>query len=130
MGSTPEELSEMGGKPDPSPSPPTKAGPLSSRIKTIKMPTSKQECSPGYIGSPDVPLKTTPSAPKKPKRPPPKRLMMFDGFDERGYHPTLIFRLVARQDGAIVKMQQQWRHKVSDDPEWRWVNVIAESDEI
>src|SRR3990172_3037029 len=119
MGST---TSQSQPTPDRSPPPPPKAGPLSSRIKP-KMPTEeKSDGSPGGHANPP--------APKKPKRPPPKRLMMFDGFDERGYHPTLIFRLVARQDGAVVKMQQQWRHKVSDDPEWRWVNVIAESDEI
>ena len=80
------------------------AGPLTARLRK---PESVQEI-------------VTEPAPAKKKKPPPKLLKIFDGFDERGYHPTMMLRL-ERRDGVVVGIQQQWRHRETDEAEWREV---------
>jgi len=107
---TPEDLQALGGKPTPGPPPP---GPLAKRIRPDKAGVWIDEAS-------VKPPKSPEPAPKKVKQPPPKRLRIFDEFDERGFHPTMMLRLV-KQDGAITGLEQQWRHKETDEPEWRSV---------
>jgi len=82
-------------------------GPLSKRIKPSPTPEP-------------VALAT----PKKPKQPPPKRLRIFDEFDERGFHPTLQLRVMVDERGGFLAMHQLWRHKDTDKPEWRLVPFV------
>ena len=83
------------------------AGPLSARLK-----------KPEPVAEPE-PVQA--AEPAKKKKPPPKLLKIFDGFDERGYYPTMMYRLERREDGAIVGIRQQWRHRETDEAEWREV---------
>lgn len=57
--------------------------------------------------------------PPKPNRPPVKRLRFFSDFDDRGFHPTL--ELAWSPDGFLCQL---WRHKDTDEPEWRTVLPI------
>jgi len=82
-----------------------KAEPCLAPLSTQKTPVQKK-----------VPAPPTLPAPKKKKKPY-KRLRMFDSFDEKNYHPTLSLEW---QGGVLM---QKWRHKKTDEPEWRPVPV-------
>ena len=84
------------------------AGPLAARLK-----------KPEPAAEP-VPVPVAEPAPVKKKNPPQKRLRIFDEFDERGFHPTMMLRLVKRE-GVVVGVEQQWRHRETDEAEWREV---------
>ena len=88
---------------------PTRSGPLAGRIK--KKPAEPAD-------------KPTPAKkPPKPKRPPVKRLRFFACFDDRGFHPTLNFAF--RE--SDMSLWQCWRHKQTDEPEWRPVPTSSET---
>ena len=78
-----------------------KPGPLATRIK--KKPAAEP----------------TPSKKHKPNRPTVKRLRLFSGFDDRGFHPTL--ELAWSQTGLC----QLWRHRNTDEPEWRLMPTLT-----
>lgn len=78
-----------------------KPGPLAARIKNP--------------AADPVPAKKKP----KPKGKPVKRLRLFSDFDDRGFHPTL--ELAWSPDGFLCQL---WRHKDTDEPEWRTVPHI------
>ena len=87
-----------------------KPGPLAARVRKTETKT-------------EVKVEEKPAPPvKKPKKPM-KRLRVFNGFDEKGFHPTMVFQLIRREDGAVVSIEQQWCHKKTDEPEWREIKA-------